>query len=1015
MIIRQRMHAFFVLLSLLMASMSLTLQAEAQEASNAPAPQSLPYFSDPAISPDRTEIAFVSGGDIWTVAATGGEAHLLVSHPANEYRPIYSPDGRRLAFGSTRTGNGDIYVLTFETGDLQRITFDDGFDQLDAWSRDNRWLYFSATVRDISGMNDIYRVSATGGTPMQVSADRYANEYMSAPSPDGQHLAFAGRGYSQWWRRGHSHLDESEIWLMREHSTSGYERLTEGGAREQWPMWSADGRSIFYVSDRSGAPNIWTRALDGQPRQLTKFRDGRLVWPNISTDGRTIVFERDFGIWKMDTSGGQATEVSITRRGSAAGQSVERLRLTDQIEELALSPDGKKVAFIVRGEIFAASATDGGDAARVTTTSAPESQVTWSPDSRRLAYVSTRNGHGQLFQYEFASNAETQLTNTTSADATPRFSPDGKMLAFERDAGELHVMSLDSKQKRVVARGVFERAPLNSDRPYVWSPDNRWIAYMPIGSKQFKNVFVAPVDGGGTAQPVSFMANLGSNTVSWSPDGTFILFDTGQRTEVNQLARIDLIPRTPRFREDQFRELFREETPRTIAPTQRTQENQTPTTTPTPATPPTPSPSPSPEGRNTDEQKKPITKPVEIVFEGIRRRTGLLPVGVDVGYQTISPDGKYVLMIAMTANQQNLYVYSLDELSREPPVPRQITSTPAAKSFAQFSPDSKEVFYLEQGRIQVAPLDPRQTPHPLSVVAEMEVDFAREKMEVFNQAWSYLRDNFYDPNFNGVNWMGVRATYQPRVAGARTSDEMRRILQMMVGELNASHSGVSAPQSAAQTTTGRLGLRFDRAEYETAGRLRVTEVIPLGPAALAREATSTDRLREIKTGDYLLAVDGRTVDARTNFDELLNYKINRRVVLTVASSADGANKREVAVRPVNTATEKGLLYRKWVEERRAYVARVSGGRLGYVHMFDMSSASLSQLYVDLDAENHAREGLVIDIRNNNGGFVNVYAIDVLARRSYLSMTPRGQPTGPGRPGRGARALEGATIMGLNQY
>jgi len=216
-------------------------------------------------------------------------------------------------------------------------------------------------------------------------------------------------------------------------------------------------------------------------------------------------------------------------------------------------------------------------------------------------------------------------------------------------------------------------------------------------------------------------------------------------------------------------------------------------------------------------------------------------------------------------------------------------------------------------------------------------------------------------------------------------------------------------------TTGRLGLSFDRAEYERTGRLRVTEVLPLGPGALARDAAQPERTREIKVGEYLLAVDGRAVDARTNLDDLLNHRINRRVTLTVAESADGAGRRELDVRPVNLTTEKGLRYRKWVDERRAYVARTSGGRLGYVHMFDMSSASLSQLYVDLDAENQSREGVVVDVRQNNGGFVNVYAIDVLARRSYLRMTPRGFPTSPARTVLGQRALELPTVLVTDKH
>lgn len=990
------------------------------------APQPVPYFAEPSIAPDRSEIAFVSGGDIWTVPLAGGEARLLVSHAANESRPVYAPDGRRLAFTSNRTGGGDIYVLTFDTGELRRVTFDDASDQLDAWSRDGRWLYFSSMSRDIAGMNDIFRVSPEGGTPMLVSADRYTNEFFSAPSPDNTAVAFTARGIAsgQWWRKGRSHIDESEIWVLRGVNATtnapavapAYEQITMRGAKEMWPMWDANGRSLFYVSDRGGAQNIWQQGI-GQARNaaaaqaLTKFTDGRVLWPSISTDGRVIVFERNFRIWKLDTSNNEASEVAITRRGAPAEPIVEHLRLTDRIEEFALAPDGKKVAFIVRGEVFAASAADGGDAARITVSPAAESQVTWSPDSRRLVYVSDRDSVPHLFSYDFTTNTETQLTQAALADATPRFSPDGKLLAFERAGRELRVLNVETKAERVVATGSFERPPINPDRPFVWSPDSRWIAYMPVAAKLFRNVQVARVyEGGGApmlaAQPVSFLANVFSNTISWSPDGTFMLFDTGQRTENFQVARVDLIPRTPRFREDQFRDLFREETPRNLTTQQRDTPTPSPTAMPTPDASPTPSimPSPSPDANAADEKKKPGAKKVEITFEGIRQRLSLLPVGIDVNYQAISPDGKWVVLIASAAGQQNLYVYSLDELAREPAVPKQLTSTPGFKGLAQFSPDSKEIFYIEQGRINVVTLEGKT--RPLAVAAEMDVDFAREKMEVFRQAWSYLHEHFYDSNFHGVNWQGVRAAYEPRIAGARTPDEMRRLLQLMVGELNASHSGVGAPFTGQTAATGRLGLRFDRNEYETAGRLRVTDIIPLSPAALAGE---------IKPGDYLLAVDGREIDARTNLDELLNYKINRRVSLTLASGAGGANRRELAVRPVNGGTEKALLYRKWVEDNRAYVARISGGRLGYVHMFDMGSASLSQLYVDLDAENHSREGVVVDVRNNNGGFVNVYAIDVLSRRGYLTMTPRGQASAPARTVLGQRSLEAPTILVTNQH
>ncbi len=1001
--------SFFVASVLSLNAIALSQQSTDRSTRAAVTPEA--YLTEPSLSPDRKEIAFVSGGDIWTVAASGGTASLLVSHTANEARPMYSPDGKQIAFVSSRTGNGDIYLLTLASGDLRRLTFDDGLDLLDGWSRDGRWIYFSSTSRDIGGLNDIFRIGVSGGTPMQVSADRYTNEFFSAPSPDGSSLAFSARGISsgQWWRKGHSHIDESEIWLLKSFdSGSGtYERVTEaGGAKAMWPMWSADGRSLFYVSDRSdstgktGAQNIWSAAPGRTAtKRISNFTDGRVLWPSISYDGKEIVFEHNFRIWKMDTDTGRTAEVDIQRRGASTGPAIEHLRLTDQISELQLSPDGKKVAFIVRGEIFAASAADGGDAARVSNSTGDDYQVEWSPDSRRLVYVSDREGTPHLFSYDFSTNTETQLTRDALDDSTPVYSPDGKSLAFLRGAKELRVMDLSDKRERVVVSGIFERPPIIADRPFVWSPDSKWLAYIPVGPNQFKNINITQVEGG-TGRPASFLANVFSNTLSWSPDGTFLLFDTGQRTETVQLARVDLIPRTPRFREDQFRDLFKEETPRSVTPGRQVPQptSTEPRPSPTPESSPASSPVPSPG-------IKPSTvKPVQVVFEDIRRRLSLLPIGLDINQQRISPDGKWVAMVATAANQSNVYIYSIDELARDPAVAKQLTSTAGSKSSIQFTPDSKELYYIENGRIGIVNLEGRT--RSLAVTAEMDVDFSKEKQEVFHQAWSYLRDNFYDPNYHGANWDSVRTQYEPLIAGARTSDEVRRLLQLMVGELNASHLGATPPPNPGANNTGRLGLRFDRKEFEVNGRFRITEVIPLSPAALPGNITA---------GEYLLAVDGQTLTAATNLDELLNYKTNRRVVLSVSASADGASKRDVVVRPVSGATERALLYRNWVERNREYVSKASNGRLGYVHMFDMGSGSLAQLYVDLDAENHARDGVVIDIRNNSGGFVNVYAIDVLARRGYLTMTLRGQNGAPARTVLGQRSLDRPTILITNQH
>jgi tricorn protease len=394
---------------------------------------------------------------------------------------------------------------------------------------------------------------------------------------------------------------------------------------------------------------------------------------------------------------------------------------------------------------------------------------------------------------------------------------------------------------------------------------------------------------------------------------------------------------------------------------------------------------------------------VDIVFDDIRRRASALPVGVNVDALSISPDGRSLLLVGTAAGQRNLYVFPLDELSKEPAVARQLTSTPGAKSGAFFTPDSKEVVYLDRGRVFNVTLEKRE-PKAIAVSAELDVDFSREKLESFHEAWTYRRDQFFDEKMNGVDWNAVRTAYEPRVAGARTPDEMRRIISLMLGELNASHMGISAPAGDTQTTVGRLVVDFDRAEYESNGRLRVTNVVALGPAALAG----------IRAGDYVQAIDGRAIGPRVNGDARLDHAIDGRVRLSVAASPSGAA-RDVVVKPVNQTTEKGLRYRQWVEQRREYVARASGGRLGYVHMYDMSETALAQLLIDLDADNQTRDGVVIDVRNNNGGFVNVYAIDVLSRRGYLNMLRRGFESVSSRSLLGQRALERPTILVTNQH
>jgi C-terminal processing protease CtpA/Prc/Tol biopolymer transport system component len=771
--------------------------------------------------------------------------------------------------------------------------------------------------------------------------------------------------------------------------TPDYTEVTKRDGRAMWPMWSPDG-ALFYVSDADGAENIHgVPMLSEGHRQLTSFKNGRVLWPSMTSDGKTIAFERDFGIWVLDVASRQSRELKITRRGAPTSPVPERTRQTNQFSDLALSPDGKKVAFVARGDIFAASSSDGGDAMRVTNTAAIESQPAWTSDSRKLAYVSNRDDARHVYLYDFATNAESVLTSGAGRDLSPTFTADGKTLLYFRDLHELHALDLDAKTDRVLATGAFGDA-IDTPRPVV-SPDGRWIAVFAIGEKQFTNVSLVPLAADAAPkimQPVSFLANVFANSLAWGHDSSYLLFDTSQRTETAQLARVDLTLRTPRFREDLFRDLFNQPS--------RTPNRQPPA--PAPGAPAAPAPAPTITVPDT-----PAPGPMTPVFGDIRQRLSILPTGLDVQSVSVSPDGKVAVLIAAAAGQTNLYTWPLDELAQGAGVARQLTSTASGKSVVQFSPDSKEVFFLDNGRVSAVSLE-RRDVRTLNVTAEFMLDFDREKAVVFDQAWSLMRDNFFDPKFNGVDWDEERHAFAPRIAGAATAEEMRRIMRLMIGDLNASHLGLTGT-GGTTAGVGRLGVSFDRAEYESSGRFKITEVTPLGPAAVSRG---------IKVGDFLTAVNGQTIAARANLDELYANTIDRRVTVTIASAPGGAT-RDVVLKPVSQGAAKNLTYKQWVEANRAYVLKHSGGRLGYVHMIDMGQGSLDQLFVDLDAENHARDGVIVDIRNNNGGFVNAYAIDAFARQPYLKMSLRGLPTAPARVVLGQRALEKPTALVVNQH
>lgn len=961
-----------------------------------------PAFAEPSMSPDGALIAFASGGDIWEVASSGGVARPLVADAATEGRPLYSPDGSKLAFTSTRGGSSNIFVLDLASGAVTRITYAEAGEELDAWSSDGKFLYFASGAEDVGRQSDIFRVAATGGQPMAVSREAYLAEFQAAPSPDGSRIALMTRGLSagQWWRNGHAHIDETELWVKvlgaKDDGGGAYRRILPNGEKHAWPMWSRDGEAITYMSDRGGTENLWRVGLaeGAAPEQLTRFTDGRLLYPAMAANGGTIVFERDFGVWRYDLATGRAAQVPITLRGAATA-TPRRHETLASFTHMALSPDGQKVAVIGHGELFAAPAKDGGPAQRLTNTPGAEREVVWSPDSRRALVVAERGLDHVLIEYDVASGRATPLTRSGIA-SVPAYASDGKSAAYVMNDRELHLVTLGNGEAgadRVLATGAIATDERDGPRP-TWSPDGQWVAFPMTDGRAFTNVHVVAA-AGGAERALSFLANGQMGGIAWSPDGKYILFDTAQRSEDSKIVRIDLLPHVPRFKEDAFRDLFK--------PGQQPGTPATPVDKSDALAPPKPLPVAARKGAP-PKPGAPKVPPVTIVWDGLRDRATILPLGLNADTPVIGGDGKMLVFRAQEKGRANLYTYNLDELADEPPVAQQLTQSDKPKGDFAVAGDGKTLFYLDGGRVVSTPVDGPK-PKPVAIAADLDVDFDIEKQVVFDEAWGVLDRKFFDAKFNGKDWSALRARFQPYIAGARTPDELRRIINLMIGELNASHSGINRPArgpgALPSDRVGNLGLRFDRAAYEAGNGLVVRDVVALGPAAIEK----------IVPGDRIVNVGGVEVGAHGNLDALLENSVGRRVSLGVVSAA---GRRDVVVRPVSAAVAAGLAYRQWVEGRRALVAKLSGGKLGYVHIADMSSDSLDQLYLDLDAENQGKQGVVVDIRNNNGGFVNGYAIDVFARANYLTMTPRDLGPVPGRQALGQRALGRPTVLVTNE-
>ncbi len=911
---------------------------------------------DPAISPDGSEIAFTWMGDIWIVSARGGEARRLTVHNAYDHAPRWSADGKRVAFSSNRHGNDDLFVIDKKGGRPRRLTWHSADDMLVGWSGNGNDLLFTSNRESFNPY--LYTTRSGRSLPAALIRDRTVG---AALSPDGKWICWV-KGYTPWWRKHYRGSASRDLYLRRIGGGASV-RLTDWEGDDDAPMWAADGRSIYYVSEGDDSTaNIWRIAVDldsdpprrvGKPAEITKHDGWSIESAFISADGKRIAYERHGKIWTVPTGGGAPSELSIVARSDEKWNAVRKETFTDNATDFALSPDGEEIAFSVHGEIFVLGLDDGeatDHLRRITDTAARERHVAWSIDGTTLYFESDRAGNGDIYAVRSVDDEETRLsrsrrieterlTDSPENDRFPVPSPDGEKIAFLRGIGYPWVIGTDGKgEKRVL------------DSPDVlytrWSPDSKWLAGSMSNLGSLEDVYIFPADGSGEAYNIS-RSPMDDYSPFWTADGERLAWATRDDYGNLWLRYTWLTKEAARKSDDERAEEAEEE--------EKDGKKE--------------------DGEEAGEEKAAIVK---IDFDHLYDRT-VTVTRLSGGYNPfcVSPDGKFYAVLSDQLGTDDLWLVNDegDKITR-------LTSGGGAPSNFRFEKDGRGLFFLHRhGKIGHVRFDDggavEGKPSAVAFSARVNIDLAAEGKQKFNEAWNLLYDGFYDARFHGVDWKALRLAYADRAAAAYTVEEFSDVLREMIGELSASHLGVYPPRGKG-ASTATTGFLVDDA-YEGPG-VRVGKVFDDSPAV--REG---NRVRE---GDFVIRVDGVDVGTGEHYFDLWDGKADEKVDVVLASSADGKNRRTVTIIPEGRGAIRRYIYEDWVDRSRALTDSLSGGAIGYVRMSAMGPHDIERFEKDLWAEAGDKEGLILDIRYNNGGSIHDQVITILQRRAYARMTSR---------------------------
>ncbi len=941
------------------------------------------WLRQPAISPDGATIVFCYQGDIWRVPAAGGDAVALTTNEAYDHSPVWSNDGKSIAFASTRHGNNDVFVMPAEGGAPTRLTFHSNGEVPSAFSRDNQQLLFYANRQDdprnqhfpVGGLGELYTVPVKGGRPKQVSTIAMQ---MAVYSPDGQLIAYHDRkGYEDSYRKHHTSSVTRDVWTFNP-TTKEYKQLTSFAGEDRNPVFSKDGRTIYYLTEEKGTFNIHKMPATGGASTQVSFLAQHPVRSLSISDGGLLCFNHRGGIHTM-TDGGQPKEVPIRIITDGRYNPVRTVSVNGDVDQVVPSPNGKEVAFIHRGEVFVASLE--GTTRRITDTPEQERSVSWHPDGRKLLYATERNGSWDLYTTEITRPEEKYFFNATLLKeepllATPAeefqaaYSPDGKEVAYLEERTALKVLNVASKQTRTVLPAIRNYSYADGDQWFQWSPDSKWLVAQFLHPDQWIDQ-VGVVNADGKSEPIDLTrSGYGGGHPEWNHDGTAITWFSsrdgmknhaswGSQTDVYALFLTrEAFDKYKLSKEDA--ELAKDAEEKKDGDDGKDEKKG------------------KDKKKDGKEEKKEEVKPVRIDMDGLwDRKVRLTPNSSFLSSAVLSKDGEKLFYLTPFEKGYDLWQFELRK--REAKIIGKMGAGYASDLL--LDKDGKNLYFLNSGSISWYDID-KSEMKGVGVSGEMQLNENAERAYLFEHAWRQVKKKFYRPDLHGVDWDGLKAEYQRFVPSINNNFDMSELLSELLGELNASHTGSGYRFSDPEgDRTAALGLLF---AYTDGPGLTVAEVLP-------RNTVFKDGTK-MKAGVVIEKIDGEAIAADMDPYRLLNRKAGKPTLLSLHDPKTGARWDE-SVKPVGIGEEFDMLYTRWVERCRHLVDSLSKGQLGYVHVEGMNDHSFRVVYEEALGRYHDRKGLVVDTRFNGGGWLHDDLATFLNGKTYMRMEPRGQKLG----------------------